>query len=103
MAIVKRQADIALTQLTDGASAEYDTFSEVGAELVNIKSKIDLITVTDNINLDDLAQFLSIGSIGTVEDFEISLVTEASELPPGTSPSGSNIGTINDFETTLIN
>ena len=83
MAIVKRQADVQLTQLTTGAPVEYDTFAEVATALSNIVSKLDLITVTsdinlDNINLDNLTEALS---AGTVEDFEIALVTAASEPP----------------------
>ena len=83
---------------------EYDTFAEVATALSNIVSKLDLITVTsdinlDNINLDNLTEALS---AGTVEDFEIALVTAASELPDGTF-SLTNIGDIDDFEMSLIN
>ena len=104
MAIVKRQADVQLTQLTTGAPVEYDTFAEVATELSNIVSKLDLITVTSNIdldslNLDNLTEALSSGTVG---DFETALVTEASELPDGTV-SITNIGDIDDFEMSLIN
>lgn len=78
---------------------EYDTFSEVADELTNLKSKLDLITVTNDINLDDLTDAFN---AGTVEDFETSLITDSSELPDG-SISLSNIGNINDFEMSLIN
>lgn len=104
MAIVKRQADVQLTQLTTGAPVEYDTFAEVATELSNIVSKLDLITVTSNIDLDslNLDNLTAALSAGTVGDFETALVTEASELPDGTF-SLTNIGDINDFEMSLIN
>lgn len=99
MAIVKRQADVRLTQLTTGAPVEYDTFAEVATELSNIVSKLDLIAVTNNIDLDNLIEAFN---AGTVEDFETALITEASELPDG-SVSLTNIGDIDDFEMSLIN
>lgn len=119
MAIVKRQADVQLTQLTTGAPVEYDTFAEVATELSNIVSKLNLITVTNNIDLDNLNNLIEAFNAGTAEDFETALVTEssessltedfetalvteASELPVGTF-SLTNIGDINDFEMSLIN
>lgn len=104
MAIVKRQADVQLTQLTTGAPVEYDTFAEVATELSNIVSKLNLITVTSNIDLDslNLDNLTAALSAGTVGDFETALVTESSELPDGTF-SLTNIGDINDFEMSLIN
>ena len=107
MAIVKRQADVQLTELTTGAPVEYDTFAEVATELANIASKLDLITITsdidlDSLNLDSLTAALGAGTAG---DFETALITEASELPDGTVTltSLANIGHVNDFEMSLIN
>jgi hypothetical protein len=121
MAVIKRSADIKLSNLVQGAPAEYDTFSEVAAELAALKAKLDLITVTENINLDGFSNAFLFGTaedfeaalitdaallpdrfIGSVEDFEIALVTEASDLPEG-SNSLSDFGDIDDFETALIN
>lgn len=96
--IIKRSADLALLQISKDAPEAYDTFVEIAEELTALKNKLDLISVSNEINLDNIPTQL----MGTIDDFETALVLESSQLPEGSLSNG-NIGTIEDFENSLIN
>ena len=97
MAIIKTQADYRLGQISANAPAEYDSFAEIANELIELKTKFNLITITDPINLDNVTSEL----MGTIEDFETSLVTSLESLPDGSLSNGV-IGTIENFESSMI-
>lgn len=66
--ILRRNVDKRLEDIANNAPEEYDTLVEIADEINNMLAKLDKITVTQNINLDELQ------NPGTIQDFENSFL-----------------------------
>jgi len=66
--LVQRSSDVQLNSILLDAPAEFDTFAEVSSVLAGVKAKMDLISISSPINLDNIS------NIGSILDFENSLL-----------------------------
>jgi hypothetical protein len=68
--INKRASDVQLNQTSTDAPVKFDNFVEFTNVLVSLISKLDLITITQPINLD---MVVDSGAVGTITNFKSEL------------------------------